>query len=60
MYEDFFYKNKNMFDFNGYPDNSKFYIDTNAYEICKIKDETKSIPIVDICELKTYSRCTHS
>ena len=49
-----------MFDFNGYPDNSKFYIDTNAYEICKIKDETKSIPIVDICELKIYSRCTHS
>ena len=39
-----FCKNKDMFDFSEYPENSKFYVVIKKNVIGKLKNETKDIP----------------
>lgn len=52
VYEDF-HMNKVMSDFTEYPDNSRFYDMKNKKIIGKMKDETKSVSIVEFVELKS-------
>ena len=47
-----FHMNKDMFDFNKYPDNSRFYDMKNKKLIAKMKDETKHVFIADFIRLK--------
>ena len=42
--EEDFCKNKDMFDFSEYPENSKFYVVIKKNVIGKLKNETKDIP----------------
>ena len=42
-----FYKDKDIFDFSKYLDNSKFYHAKIKKVIDKMKDETKSVPITE-------------
>ena len=55
LYEDF-YMNKDMFDFNGNPDNLRFYDVKNKKFIGKMKHETKGVSIVDFVGLKSKMR----
>ena len=52
-----FHNNKDKYDFNSYPNNSKIYDKTNKMEISKIKDEAESVLIVEYSGLicKMYS-----
>ena len=52
-----FHKNKDKYDFNSYPNNSKIYDKTNKMEISKIKDEAEGVLIVEYSGLicKMYS-----
>ena len=51
VYEDS-YKNKEMFDFSEYPENSKFYKATNKKVHGKIKDQIEANPIFEFWRLK--------
>ena len=52
VYEDF-YKNKRLFDFSDYPENSKFFDPVNKKVIGKIKDEFKGKIIRKFVGLKS-------
>ena len=52
VYEDF-YKNKKLFDFNDYPEDSKFFNPVNKKVIGKMKDEFKGKMIHEFVGLKS-------
>ena len=44
VYEDF-HEDKELFDFNNYPKDSKYYNNPNNLVVSKIKDEKYSVPL---------------
>ena len=52
IYEDF-YKDKDLHDFNNYPEDSKFYDPSDRNKIGKIKDESKGKIIIEFVGLKS-------
>ena len=52
IYEDF-YKDKDLYDFNNYPEDSKFYDPSDRNKIGKIKDESKGKIIIEFVGLKS-------
>ena len=52
VYEDF-YKDKSLFDFRGYPKDSRFYNLVNKKVVCKMKDEVRGKIIGEVFGLKS-------
>ena len=57
VYEQCF-KDKELFDFSGYPVNSKYYDNTNKKLLGKMKDEFNCVKVVEFVGLKNkmYSK----
>ena len=56
VYEECF-KDRKLFDFSGYPKDSKYYVSTNKKVLGKMKDEFNGVKIVEFIGLK--SKMTH-
>ena len=52
VYEDF-YKDKELFDFSNYPENSKYYNDAGNLVVGNMKDEVCGVPIKGFVGLKS-------
>ena len=52
VYEDF-QKHQELFDFSNYPQNSKYFNNSNNLAVDKMKDETCSVPIKGFIGLKS-------
>ena len=52
MYEECF-KDKKLFDFSGYPTDSKYYDSTNKKVLGKMKDEFNAVKIMEFVGLKS-------
>ena len=53
VHEDF-YKDKELFEFDNYLKESKYYDGNNNFVVGKVKDETCSVLIKSFVRLKTY------
>ena len=51
VYEDF-YKNEELFDFSDYPNDSKYYNNSNNLIVVKMKDETCVLAYERFCRIK--------
>ena len=51
VYEDF-YKNEELFDFSDYPNDSKYYNNSNNLIVVKMKDETCVLACERFCRIK--------
>ena len=52
VYEQFF-KDKHLFDFSGYPKDSKYFGDSNKKILGKMKDEFNGVKIIEFVGLKS-------